>query len=88
MHCLQLTGSFITLNTHDPRTATRSYAVTAYYLPSKDRPNLTVLPGAHVARVLSHTDTDGTLTVTGVEFIHGKKMHVVHVNQEAVLCAG
>ncbi|EKM59947.1 uncharacterized protein PHACADRAFT_206164 [Phanerochaete carnosa HHB-10118-sp] len=31
---------------------------------------------------------DGNLTVTGVEFLHGEKIYVVHVRKEAIICAG
>ncbi|EKM52445.1 uncharacterized protein PHACADRAFT_211701 [Phanerochaete carnosa HHB-10118-sp] len=81
-------GVFWTINSIDQQTATRSYACTAYYMPNRDRPNLTVLPDAHVARVISDKDTNGNLTVTGVEFLHGEKCYVVHVNKEAIVSAG
>ncbi|EKM59943.1 uncharacterized protein PHACADRAFT_206161 [Phanerochaete carnosa HHB-10118-sp] len=81
-------GCYWMINSLDQQTSTRSYACTAYYVPNRDRPNLTVLTGANVARVVSDKGTDGILTVTGVEFLHGEKGHVVHVNKEALVCAG
>lgn len=67
----------------------RSYAATAYYLPLKNKPNYTVLTEATVARVLFSEGKPGEdLVATGVEFIHGGKLHKVHAKQEVVITAG
>lgn len=63
---------------------TRSYAVTGYFLPNAQRPNLRVLTEALVERLV--VSQDGT--VSGVEFEHGGKSHKVSVSKEVVLSAG
>lgn len=64
------------------------FAIQAYYLPNKDRSNLSVLLLAHVNRLLTEKAEDGTLAVTGVEFTHDGKTHTVAAKNEVVLCAG
>nr|GAT54545.1 GMC oxidoreductase [Mycena chlorophos] len=74
-----------------PRTMTRSYAATAYYLPNRHRKNLILLTEATVARVLFADHLPGEaseLTATGVEFIHGGKIMRVHAKKEVILSAG
>ncbi|KDQ52343.1 GMC oxidoreductase [Jaapia argillacea MUCL 33604] len=84
-----ITGTWIASANLDPKTWTRSYATTAYYLPYKDRPNFKVLTEAVVARVLFADAPAGVeLTATGVEFIHGGKMFVVNASKEVILSAG
>ncbi|MUH00156.1 choline dehydrogenase [Scytonema sp. UIC 10036] len=55
----------------------------AFLLPILNRPNLTVMTGALVSRLLF----DGTRTV-GVEYQHNGTVHQVFVNQEVILSAG
>ncbi|KAF9007049.1 GMC oxidoreductase, partial [Cyathus striatus] len=84
-----ITGTWISSSNLDPRGWTRSDAVTGYFLPNKDRPNLTVLLEACVTRILfdeSHQSTE--LTATGVEFIYTFGTHVVHAKREVILSAG
>lgn len=59
-----------------------------YYLPYKDRKNLSVLVDALVTRVVTEKTSDGSLLATGVEFIHIGKTHTVKVRKEAILAAG
>ncbi|TCD71198.1 hypothetical protein EIP91_012148 [Steccherinum ochraceum] len=81
-------GAYLGPNTHDPRTYTRSYATTAFYLPNKDRPNLHVLTFAHVVRVVTEPTASGDLVATGVEFLHDGKTYVANANKEVILSAG
>ncbi|EIM84584.1 GMC oxidoreductase [Stereum hirsutum FP-91666 SS1] len=84
-----ITGTWMAAANLDPKTWTRSYAVTAYYLPAKDRKNLTVLTGATASRVLFSDKVDGKdLTATGVEFLFGSKPYTVHASKEVILSAG
>ncbi|EKM52126.1 uncharacterized protein PHACADRAFT_212710 [Phanerochaete carnosa HHB-10118-sp] len=77
------------MNSQDPRTGTRSYATTAYYLPNKDRKNLTVLVRALVSKILTEDGADGKLNAAGVEFIYDDtKTYVVHAKKEVILSAG
>ncbi|KIM89884.1 GMC oxidoreductase [Piloderma croceum F 1598] len=85
----EITGTCLASASMDPKTWTRSYAATGYYQPNKDRSNLTVLTEAFVSRILFGNDEAGKdLTATGVEFFHGGKAYVVHVQKEIILSAG
>ncbi|KAJ7189182.1 GMC oxidoreductase [Mycena filopes] len=84
-----ISGTWMASANLDPRSWTRSYAATGYYLPNKERKNLVVLTEALVARVLFDSAGAGKdLTATGVEFIHGNKTHQVHAKKEVILSAG
>jgi choline dehydrogenase len=61
----------------------RISAAVTYLHPASERPNLQVITGAHVARVL----TDGDRAV-GVEYVQDGTTHVLHVEREVVLSAG
>ncbi|TCD65297.1 hypothetical protein EIP91_002822 [Steccherinum ochraceum] len=72
----------------DPKTHTRTYAASAFYLPNKGRANLTVLVEAYVTRVVTESQKTGNWKATGVEFVnHGRKC-VVSAAREVILCAG
>ncbi|KZT61502.1 GMC oxidoreductase [Calocera cornea HHB12733] len=82
-------GTGMAANTIDPTTKTRSYAVTAYYLPNKERTNLKVLLGAHVNKLVFKSPVkDDLLTAEGVEFSCEGGVHVVQANREVILSAG
>ncbi|MEH2117768.1 GMC family oxidoreductase [Nostoc sp.] len=61
----------------------RHSAAAAFLLPILHRPNLTVITGALVTRLL----VEGTRCV-GVEYLHEDTLHQVRVNQEVILSAG
>ncbi|GJE89858.1 GMC oxidoreductase [Phanerochaete sordida] len=82
------TGHNMALNIHDPRTSTRSYAVTGYLLPAQDRANLVVLCNAVVSRLVLQRTDDGEVEATGVEFIHEDKSYSVHTKKEVIVAAG
>lgn len=82
-------GIFFGPNTVDPKTHTRSYSTTAFYLPNIHRTNLTVLVHAHCHRIITDSMTQGVLAkATGVEFECEGRACVVHAVREVVLCAG
>ncbi|KAI9000791.1 alcohol oxidase [Trametes punicea] len=81
-------GTFFAPLTYDPKTHTRTYSATAFYLPNKDRPNLTVLVSAHVTRVLPSSDSDFEFKAHSVEFQHDGQLYTVHANREIILSAG
>jgi choline dehydrogenase len=61
----------------------RQSAADAYLTPAIGRPNLTVMTGAVVRRlVLSHS------RCTGVEYLADSRVHMVHADREVVLAAG
>ena len=83
----QTVGGFSNPATIDPKTKTRSYAVTAYYLPAKDRPNLHMTTGALVEKVVLGNE-DGNVTATGVQYTKDGKTQAVKARKEVVLAAG
>ncbi|KAL7282581.1 hypothetical protein ACG7TL_004052 [Trametes sanguinea] len=74
--------------TYDPKTHTRSYATTAFYLPNKDRPNLIVLPSSYVNRVLPSSQSSSDFIAEAVEFQHNGQLYIVRANKEIILSAG
>ncbi|HTZ44513.1 MAG TPA: GMC family oxidoreductase N-terminal domain-containing protein [Jatrophihabitans sp.] len=65
------------------RNGRRWSAADAYLRPALGRPNLTVLTGAQLARVLLRDRT-----ATGVELLIGGERHRVRAGREVLLCAG
>ena len=84
-------GPYNNLVTMDPRRASRSYAATAYYPPSvAARPNLKVLTGALVTKILfadSASKTSGLLA-TGLRFTINGNSYTAHASHEVILSAG
>ncbi|KAF8876172.1 hypothetical protein BD779DRAFT_1677921 [Infundibulicybe gibba] len=80
-------GRYVAPTTVDPNTVTRSYSVTAYFEPNKDRPNLHVLTGAHVTKVLTSSQS-GTVVATAVQFQHEGELFLGKAQREVILCAG
>ncbi|KAF9558401.1 alcohol oxidase [Agrocybe pediades] len=72
----------------DPITRTRSYAANKYYAPNSSRKNFTVLTCATATKLQSTKNADGTLTITGVEFLHEGKKYTTLVGKEAILSTG
>ncbi|KAH8657964.1 GMC oxidoreductase [Xylariales sp. PMI_506] len=66
---------------------TRSYAATAYYNPIAGRPNLFVLTGAIVKRVLLDDGYDGVVA-TGVEYVKDNVTLHAAASKEVIVCAG
>ncbi|KAJ7635367.1 GMC oxidoreductase [Roridomyces roridus] len=85
-----ITGTWIANANLDPKDWTRSYATTGYFLPVRDRPNLTVLTEATVARIVfDDAEGDAPLTARGVEYMlkdGGKRR--VNARKEVILSAG
>jgi choline dehydrogenase len=65
------------------RNGWRTSAAGAFLHPVRQRPNLTVITGAHVSRVLF----SGT-TATGVEWLAGGARHEARAEREVILAAG
>ncbi|GLO76034.1 choline dehydrogenase [Phaeobacter italicus] len=69
---------------HDEaRNGERCSAATAYLHPVMDRPNLTVLTGAHASRILF----EGKRAV-GVQYLQHQQSHEVKAAREVILCGG
>ena len=69
---------------HDEaRNGERCSAAAAYLHPVMNRPNLTVLTGAHASRILF----EGTRAV-GVQYLQHQQSHEVKAAREVILCGG
>jgi choline dehydrogenase-like flavoprotein len=62
----QAYGVYYPTHSQDPTTATRSDARTAYYNPVANRPNLHLLTGQQVTRLITQSSSAGA-RVTAVE---------------------
>ncbi|KAL4810681.1 hypothetical protein BDV18DRAFT_165324 [Aspergillus unguis] len=80
-------GPFVSPGAVDPATRTRSHAGAAYLTPEVlQRPNLRVVTGAHVQKVVFEGSDE--VTATAVKFIKDNQTYTVGVSREVVLSAG
>lgn len=79
-------GAYTNACTIDPDTSQRSFSASRYWAPVQDRPNLTVVTGARVQKLLLHRDNE--VKVVGVKFTHQGATKTVDINEEAILAAG
>lgn len=86
------TGFFTPARAVDPRSGTRSSALTGYFEPNADRKNLVVLTGAEATKVLfksAGTQNKKTPRVAeAVEFLSGGHKYTVKAKREIILSAG
>ncbi|KAI0630490.1 GMC oxidoreductase [Trametes polyzona] len=80
-------GTGVSYASVDPVTATRSYSASAYYEPVAHRPNLVLITGALVSKVVFDKGTS-PLVATGVEFIKDGKAYIAAARKEVILSAG
>ncbi|KAJ7983000.1 alcohol oxidase [Mycena polygramma] len=82
-------GIYNCLLSVDPVSGKRTTAVSAYYKPVASRPNLKLLTGAQVTKILFKPDlVDGNRVAHGVEFTVDGNLHSVFASKEIVLSAG
>ncbi|KAK9414750.1 hypothetical protein SUNI508_10868 [Seiridium unicorne] len=82
-------GGYYTPHNQNPETATRSSAREAYYDTVSTRPNLHLIAGQQVTRILTNATQD-TISAAGVEFASsaGASRSNVTVQKEIILAAG
>ncbi|KAJ7146024.1 hypothetical protein C8R44DRAFT_863842 [Mycena epipterygia] len=80
-----IAGTWRAESSVDPTTRARSYSTTAYYLPNKGRPNLTVLTGAQVSKINWKAGTN--VTASGVSFTMSGSNFTVNASREVILAA-
>jgi choline dehydrogenase len=80
-------GGYTNLINMNPNGRTRSYAATAYYLPNSKRPNLRVVTGALVEKILLSSNSNG-VQATGVQYSTGTKTMKPQARYEVILSAG
>ncbi|SPQ20995.1 0d69f2b2-7972-48b9-ad5f-b070102e1b4d [Thermothielavioides terrestris] len=88
-------GSFSCLATVDPVKKERSYAVTAYYHPARDRANLRVITGARVLKIDFDAASDAAadppapVRATAVQYqLDSGERRAVAVGRDVILAAG
>lgn len=85
-------GGFTNPFNIDPQTKERSYPATEYHIHAADRPNLKVVTGAFVTKLLFETDeVDGTATsprAVGVEYVKDNATDTARASSEVILSAG
>jgi choline dehydrogenase-like flavoprotein len=81
-------GVFWQPNDIDNKTATRSSAYVAYYVPVQGRPNLTLLTRTKVTQILTD-NVKGALVATGVQILSANStVSKVFAAKEVILAAG
>ena len=80
-------GGYANAATVDQSSKTRSYAATAYYAPTSQRTNLTVITGAHVEKI-DFIEGDGNMVANAVYFNREGKSFRLGVRKEVILAAG
>ncbi|KAI1616055.1 putative choline dehydrogenase [Exophiala viscosa] len=84
-------GAWTTLTSVDPKTQTRSYSATAYYVPSASRKNLFVLTEAMTTEIIfGQHRRQNDLVARGVSFtVNGENSSfVASCSREVILCCG
>lgn len=82
------TGPFVSPSAVDPATHTRSHSASAYLGKDvRSRPNLRVVTGAQVERIVLEKPSDEAIA-TGVSFSKGQEQFVLSVKKEVILAAG
>ncbi|KAF7907957.1 hypothetical protein BELL_0439g00060 [Botrytis elliptica] len=77
-------GGYTNLLNLDQDGRKRSYAATAYYFPASKRPNLKVITGAVVEKIILEKCHD-VVTANGVQYSNGT---IAHAKKEVILSAG
>lgn len=83
------TGGYVNAMSIEPDTRTRSDAATAYYEPSKARPNLHVMTGAAAEKLIFSTAAGQDVPrAVGVQFKKEGKSSTLEASREVILAAG
>ncbi|KAF2009286.1 GMC oxidoreductase [Aaosphaeria arxii CBS 175.79] len=80
-------GVFTLPATIDAQNRERSYSGSAYLLPVKNKPNLTIIIGAIVQKVLL-TGSDPNVIATGVQYLKDSKLITAICKREVIISAG
>ncbi|GAW11900.1 hypothetical protein ANO14919_012530 [Xylariales sp. No.14919] len=79
-------GAFNNLSSVDSATKERSYSASAYYLPIKNRDNLTIVTSALVEGLVFSAGTPAR--VEGVRYHHDSEAKSATANKEVIISAG
>jgi choline dehydrogenase len=70
------------------RRGIRLNTAKAFLRPAAQRPNLTIMTGCHVEKLVFQADADGQLACTGVQFTGGGRAFSARARRETLLAAG
>lgn len=86
----EVRGAAVTPETISPTTGKRFSSVNAYFEPASQRPNLTVVTGASVTRVVLVRDDSGSVVAEGVEYTTPGQHEPIRLKavKEVVVAAG
>lgn len=83
------TGPFVSPGIVDPATRTRSHSAAAYLGPEvQARPNLRIVTGALVEKIVLEKEDNADAVATGVKFRKGSEVYTILVEKEVILAAG
>ncbi|KAK7991210.1 glucose-methanol-choline oxidoreductase [Apiospora saccharicola] len=82
------TGAYSNAASVDPESKTRSYAASAYGAVLKQRPNVRIITGVDVSRILFDETNPGSALATGVQASVGGKLQTFNAIKEVILAAG
>jgi choline dehydrogenase-like flavoprotein len=80
-------GVWTNLVSVEPKTVTRAYSATTYWLPNRTRENLILLTGA-TARAIILKQQDGPWKATGIKFEHDGAEYLATAKHEVIVCGG
>ena len=83
----KITGAYTNAASIDPETRQRSYAASAYWAPVKTRPNLSLITGARVLKIILEGTAPAVVAV-GVEYTCNGEARTVKARHEVILSAG
>ena len=85
----QIIGGYNNPITVDAVSKERSYSAVAYYKPASKRPNLRLLTGSIVDKIMiQRTSTEDKVAATGVCFSNHEGLQAVRAREEILLAAG
>jgi choline dehydrogenase-like flavoprotein len=80
-------GAYSNMSTVDAKTKTRSYAASGYAAPAMSRPNLQIIYGAEVQKILLR-NSEPDVEAYGVEAIIDGIKRTINATKEIILAAG
>lgn len=84
----QAYGGYVNAETIDPATRQRSYSANAYLQPAKTRPNLTVITGALVDKIVLDNSNSNEVIATDVQYTKDGETKIVEAHKEVTISAG
>ncbi|KAI9714895.1 MAG: hypothetical protein M1820_000184 [Bogoriella megaspora] len=80
-------GAYSNMSTVDGESKMRSYAASGYAAPAMSRPNLKIIYGAEVRKILVK-NSEPDVQAYGVSYVINGEIHSIEANREVILAAG